>query len=208
MEDNKLCLEKQPLSDELLNKMNAYWRAANYLSAGQLYLLDNPLLKKPLTMDQIKKKIVGHWGTVPGQNFIYVHCNRVIKRYDLDMILLSGPGHGGNFMIANTYLEGSYSEIYPNISLGTVYRNLSLLADLGEIQKLSSFGGADRFDARTTPHCHFMCTRCGRVMDVFSEHIDRSLEDIAADFKDGQISDYKARFFGICNDCLSKEDTH
>ena len=116
MEDNKLCLEKQPLSNELLNKMNAYWRAANYLSAGQLYLLDNPLLKKPLTMDQIKKKIVGHWGTVPGQNFIYVHCNRVIKRYDLDMILLSGPGHGGNFLIANTYLEGSYSEVYPNIS--------------------------------------------------------------------------------------------
>ena len=116
MEDNKLCLEKQPLSDELLNKMNAYWRAANYLSAGQLYLLDNPLLKKPLTTDQIKKKIVGHWGTVPGQNFIYVHCNRVIKRYDLDMILLSGPGHGGNFLIANTYLEGSYSEVYPNIS--------------------------------------------------------------------------------------------
>ena len=110
------CLEKQPLSQEMLDKMDAYWRAANYLSAGQLYLLDNPLLKEPLTMDQIKKKIVGHWGTVPGQNFVYVHCNRVIKRYDLDMILLSGPGHGGNFMIANTYLEGSYSEIYPNIS--------------------------------------------------------------------------------------------
>ena len=110
------CLEKQPLSQEMLEKMDAYWRAANYLSAGQLYLLDNPLLKEPLTMDQIKKKIVGHWGTVPGQNFVYVHCNRVIKRYDLDMILLSGPGHGGNFMIANTYLEGTYSEIYPNIS--------------------------------------------------------------------------------------------
>ena len=110
------CLEKQPLSQEMLDKMDAYWRASNYLSAGQLYLLDNPLLKKPLSMDQIKKKIVGHWGTVPGQNFVYVHCNRVIKRYDLDMILLSGPGHGGNFMIANTYLEGSYSEIYPNIS--------------------------------------------------------------------------------------------
>ena len=110
------CLEKQPLCQEMLDKMDAYWRAANYLSAGQLYLLDNPLLKEPLTMDQIKKKIVGHWGTVPGQNFVYVHCNRVIKRYDLDMILLSGPGHGGNFMIANTYLEGTYSEIYPNIS--------------------------------------------------------------------------------------------
>ena len=117
--DNKLCLEKQPLSTEMLEKMNAYWRAANYLSAGQLYLLDNPLLREPLTQDQIKKKIVGHWGTVPGQNFVYVHCNRVIKRYDLDMILLSGPGHGGNFLIANTYLEGTYSEIYPNISRDT-----------------------------------------------------------------------------------------
>ena len=116
MEDNKLCLEKQPLNQEMLDKIDAYWRAANYLSAGQLYLLDNPLLREPLTMDQIKKKIVGHWGTVPGQNFVYAHCNRVIKRYDLDMILLSGPGHGGNFMIANTYLEGSYSEVYPNIS--------------------------------------------------------------------------------------------
>ena len=117
MENNTVtCLEKQPLCEEMLTKMNAYWRAANYLSAGQLYLLDNPLLKKPLSLDQIKKKIVGHWGTVPGQNFVYVHCNRVIKRYDLDMILLSGPGHGGNFLIANTYLDGSYSEIYPNIS--------------------------------------------------------------------------------------------
>ena len=117
MENNTgTCLEKQPLCEEMLTKMNAYWRAANYLSAGQLYLLDNPLLKKPLSLDQIKKKIVGHWGTVPGQNFVYVHCNRVIKRYDLDMILLSGPGDGGNFLIANTYLDGSYSEIYPNIS--------------------------------------------------------------------------------------------
>ena len=117
MENNTgTCLEKQPLCEEMLTKMNAYWRAANYLSAGQLYLLDNPLLKKPLSLDQIKKKIVGHWGTVPGQNFVYVHCNRVIKRYDLDMILLSGPGHGDNFLIANTYLDGSYSEIYPNIS--------------------------------------------------------------------------------------------
>lgn len=117
MENNTgTCLEKQPLCEEMLTKMNAYWLAANYLSAGQLYLLDNPLLKKPLSLDQIKKKIVGHWGTVPGQNFVYVHCNRVIKRYDLDMILLSGPGHGGNFLIANTYLDGSYSEIYPNIS--------------------------------------------------------------------------------------------
>ena len=107
----------------------------------------------------------------------------------------------------DTGVYENMKQIYPNISLGTVYRNLSLLADLGEIQKLSSFGGADRFDARTAPHCHFMCTCCGRVMDVFSEHIDKSLEDIAADFTDGQISDYKARFFGICNDCLQK-DSH
>ena len=86
------------------------------MAAGQLYLLDNPLLREPLTMEHIKKKIVGHWGTVPGQNFVYTHLNRVIKKYDLDMIYISGPGHGGNFMVANTYLEGSYSEIYPNIS--------------------------------------------------------------------------------------------
>ena len=110
------CLEKQPLNDEMLQKMDAYWRAANYLSAGQLYLLDNPLMRAPLTMEHIKKKIVGHWGTVPGQNFVWTHCNRVIKRYDLDMIYISGPGHGGNFQIANTYLEGTYSEEYPNIS--------------------------------------------------------------------------------------------
>ncbi len=111
-----VCEEKGPITDELLQKMNAYWRAANYLSAGQLYLLENPLLKKPLTKEMVKKKIVGHWGTVPGQNFIYTHLNRAIKRYDLNMIFLSGPGHGGNFFIANTYLEGSYSEVYPNIS--------------------------------------------------------------------------------------------
>lgn len=108
--------EKGPLTDAYLAKMNAYWRATNYLAAGQLYLLDNPLLREPLTMEHVKKKIVGHWGTVPGQNFVYTHLNRVIKKYDLDMILISGPGHGGNFFVANTYLEGTYSEIYPNIS--------------------------------------------------------------------------------------------
>ena len=108
--------EKGPITDELLGRMDAWFRAANYLSAGQLYLLENPLLKKPLTLDMIKKKIVGHWGTVPGQNFVFVHLNRVIKRYDLDLILLSGPGHGGNFYIANDYLDGTYSEVYPNIS--------------------------------------------------------------------------------------------
>ena len=106
----------EELDDKMLDKINRYWNAANYLSACQLYLLDNPLLREPLKKEHIKKKIVGHWGTVPGQNFIYAHLNRVINKYDLDMIYLSGPGHGGNFMVANTYLEGSYSEVYPNIS--------------------------------------------------------------------------------------------
>ena len=110
------CLEKQPLTEEYLQKMDAYWRATNYLSAAQLYLLDNPLLREPLTLDHIKNKIVGHWGTVPGQNFVYVHMNRIIKKYDQDMILISGPGHGGNFFVSNTYLEGTYSEVYPNVS--------------------------------------------------------------------------------------------
>lgn len=103
-------------SENYLEKTDAYWRATNYLSAAQLYLLDNPLMHEPLKPEHIKKKIVGHWGTVPGQNFIYVHLNRIIKKYDLDMILISGPGHGGNFFVANTYLEGTYSEIYPNVS--------------------------------------------------------------------------------------------
>ena len=118
MAEEKLysCPEKGPITDELLRRMDAWWRAANYLAAGQLYLLENPLLKKPLTREMVKKKIVGHWGTVPGQNFVFVHLNRVIKRYDLDLILLSGPGHGGNFFIANDWLDGSYSEVYPNIS--------------------------------------------------------------------------------------------
>jgi xylulose-5-phosphate/fructose-6-phosphate phosphoketolase len=106
----------QPLSDELLGRMNAYWRAANYLSVGQIYLYGNPLLKRPLTLDDIKHMLLGHWGTTPGQNFIYVHLNRIIGKYDLDMIYVSGPGHGGPALVANTYLEGTYSEIYPDIS--------------------------------------------------------------------------------------------
>ena len=103
------------MNENYLKKMDAYWRAANYLSAAQLYLLDNPLLREPLKREHVKKKIVGHWGTVPGQNFVYVHMNRAIKKYDLDMIYLSGPGHGGNFFVANAYLEGTYSEVYPNV---------------------------------------------------------------------------------------------
>ena len=104
------------LNDEMLHKMDEYFRAANYLSAGQLYLLDNPLLKRKLTFDDIKHTIVGHWGTVPGQNFIYLHLKRIIKEYDLNMIYISGPGHGGNAMISNNYLDGTYSEVYPNIT--------------------------------------------------------------------------------------------
>ncbi len=102
-------------SKEYLEKIDAFWRAANYLSAAQLYLLDNPLLRETLKREHIKKKIVGHWGTVPGQNFVYAHLNRAIKKYDLDMIFISGPGHGGNFFVSNSYLEGTYSEVYPNV---------------------------------------------------------------------------------------------
>jgi len=106
----------KPLSRDLLQKMNAYWRAANYLSVGQLYLYDNPLLRKPLEQRHVKPMLLGHWGTTPGQNFIYVHLNRIIKKYDLDMFYVSGPGHGGPALVGNTYLEGTYSEIYPDIS--------------------------------------------------------------------------------------------
>ena len=107
---------RTPATEELLVSMNKYWRASNYLAACQLYLLDNPLLEKPLAEEDIKKKIVGHWGTIPGQNFIYTHLNRVIKEFDLDMIYVSGPGHGGNAMVAQDWLDGSYQEVYPNIT--------------------------------------------------------------------------------------------
>ena len=106
----------QPLPPELLRKMNAYWRAANYLSVGQIYLYDNPLLKKPLKLEHVKPRLLGHWGTTPGLNFLYVHLNRIIKQYDLNAIYVTGPGHGGPGLVANTYLEGTYSEVYPNIS--------------------------------------------------------------------------------------------
>src|SRR5450432_1743808 len=104
------------LTPEMRDRIDAYWRAANYLSVGQIYLFDNPLLRKPLSLTDVKRMLLGHWGTTPGQNFIYVHLNRVIKKYDLDMIYVSGPGHGGPAVVSNTYLEGTYSEIYPNIS--------------------------------------------------------------------------------------------
>ena len=109
-------IKNKPLSKKLLCKMNAYWRAANYLSVGQLYLRDNPLLRVPLELSHVKSMLLGHWGTTPGQNFIYVHLNRLIKKYDLDMIYISGPGHGGPALVGNTYLEGTYSEVYPEIT--------------------------------------------------------------------------------------------
>src|SRR5712664_2743932 len=108
---------KRPLSQEELRKMHAYWRAANYLSVGQIYLYANPLLQEPLKLAHIKPRLLGHWGTTPGLNFIYVHFNRLIKKYDLNAIYIAGPGHGGPGLVANTYLEGSYSEFYPKIPM-------------------------------------------------------------------------------------------
>jgi xylulose-5-phosphate/fructose-6-phosphate phosphoketolase len=132
------------LSAELLNRMNAYWRAANYLSVGQIYLYDNPLLKRPLRLSDVKPLVVGHWGTTPGQNFIYVHLNRVIKKYDLDMFYVAGPGHGGPAIVGNTYLEGSYTEIYPDISQDE--------AGLKKLFKQFSFpGGISSHVAPSTP---------------------------------------------------------
>jgi xylulose-5-phosphate/fructose-6-phosphate phosphoketolase len=109
-------MQSKPVDAELLQRMDAYWRAANYLSVGQIYLYDNPLLREPLKLEHIKRLLLGHWGTTPGQNFIYVHLNRLIRQYDLNMIYMSGPGHGGPALVGNVYLEGTYSEIYPHIS--------------------------------------------------------------------------------------------
>src|SRR5256714_1813906 len=108
-------VSNQPLSQEELRKMNAYWRAANYLSVGQIYLYANPLLRKPLKLEHVKPRLLGHWGTTPGLNFIYVHFNRLIKKYDFNVIYVCGPGHGGPGMVANTYLEGTYTELYSGI---------------------------------------------------------------------------------------------
>ena len=133
----------KPLPRELLDKMDAYWRAANYLSVGQIYLYDNPLLKRPLAPTDMKHMLLGHWGTTPGQNFIYVHLNRVIKKYDLDMIYVSGPGHGGPALVGNTYLEGTYSEIYPHISQDE--------AGLQKLFKQFSFPGG--IPSHVSPEC-------------------------------------------------------
>jgi xylulose-5-phosphate/fructose-6-phosphate phosphoketolase len=136
-------MKTNTLSPELLQKMDAYWRAANYLSVGQLYLYDNPLLRRPLVMADVKRMLLGHWGTTPGQNFIYVHLNRIIKQYDLDMIFVSGPGHGGPAVVGNTYLEGTYSEIYPNISQDE--------AGLQKLFKQFSFPGG--IPSHASPEC-------------------------------------------------------
>ncbi len=135
---------KRTLNPEALSRTNAYWRAANYLSVGQIYLYNNPLLREKLEMTDVKPLVVGHWGTTPGQNFIYAHLNRVIKKYDLDMFYVAGPGHGGPALVANTYLEGSYSEIYPNISQDE--------KGLKKLFKQFSFpGGISSHVAPTTP---------------------------------------------------------
>ena len=136
--------KNKPLSHDLLQKMNAYWRAANYLSVGQIYLYDNPLLKEPLKMEHVKPLVVGHWGTTPGQNFIYVHLNRIIKKYDLDMIYIAGPGHGGPAIVGNVYLEGTWSKVYPNVTQDE--------AGLKKLFKQFSFpGGISSHVAPTTP---------------------------------------------------------
>ena len=107
---------KGPLSPEMLDRINRYWRAANYLCIGQIYLFENPLLREPLKAEQIKPRLLGHWGTSPGQNLIYIHLNRLIKEHDADIIYISGPGHGGPSLNACSYLEGSYTEVHPEIT--------------------------------------------------------------------------------------------
>jgi xylulose-5-phosphate/fructose-6-phosphate phosphoketolase len=108
---------EHPLSAELLRKMDAWWRAANYLAVGQIYLKDNPFLRQPLRLDHVKPRFLGHWRTTPGLNFIYVHLNRLITEHGLNLIYVTGPGHGGPGIVANTYLEGSYTEIYPDVGM-------------------------------------------------------------------------------------------
>src|SRR5256714_1477324 len=137
-------VSNQPLSPEELRKMNAYWRAANYLSVGQIYLYANPLLREPLKPEHVKPRLLGHWGTTPGLNFIYVHFNRLIKKYDLNVIYICGPGHGGPGMVANTYLEGTYTEFY-----SSVQQNEEGMKKL--FNQFSFPGGIPSHDAPETP---------------------------------------------------------
>jgi len=137
-------MKLKTLAPELLHKMDAYWRASNYLSVGQIYLYDSPLLKEPLQLSDVKPIVVGHWGTTPRQNFIYVHLNRAIAKYDLNMFCIAGSGHGDPALVSHTYLEGAYSEIYPNISQDEV--------SLQKLFKQFSFlGGISSHVAPTTP---------------------------------------------------------
>ncbi len=131
------------ITKSLLQKMDAYWRASNYLSVGQIYLLDNPLLREPLQKAHIKPNLLGHWGTTPGQNFIYVHLNRAINAYDLNMLYISGPGHGGPAIVGNVYLEGTYSEFYPEITQDE--------AGLKKLFKQFSFPGG--IPSHVSPEC-------------------------------------------------------
>jgi xylulose-5-phosphate/fructose-6-phosphate phosphoketolase len=114
--NTQLMTRPAALSASQLQLMDAYWRAANYLAVGQIYLLDNPLLREPLKIEHVKPRLLGHWGTTPGLNFLYVHLNRAIVERDLNVIYITGPGHGGPALVAQTYLEGTYSEVYPNVS--------------------------------------------------------------------------------------------
>ncbi|MEO6689634.1 MAG: phosphoketolase family protein, partial [Dokdonella sp.] len=137
-------MKTHTLTPDLLHKIDAYWRAANYLSVGQMYLYDNPLLREPLKLSHVKPLVVSHWGTTPGQNFIYVHLNRVIKKHDLDMIYVAGPGHGGPAIVGNVYLEGTWSEVYPDVTPDE--------AGLKKLFKQFSFpGGISSHVAPTTP---------------------------------------------------------
>jgi len=108
--------DAMPLTAEELRRMNAYWRAANYLSVGQIYLYDNPLLREPLKIEHVKRRLLGHWGTTPGLNFVYAHINRLIKKHDLNAIYLAGPGHGGPGLVANRYFEGTYTQFSPDLT--------------------------------------------------------------------------------------------
>ena len=143
MKPDASMLDPRFSAPDLLARMDAYWRAANYLSVGQIYLRDNPLLRRPLALSDVKRMLIGHWGTTPGQNFIYVHLNRAIKKYDLDMIYVCGPGHGGPTVVAHTYLEGTYSEVYPEIGRDE--------AGLQKLFKQFSFPGG--IPSHASPEC-------------------------------------------------------
>ncbi|MBV9625672.1 MAG: phosphoketolase, partial [Acidobacteria bacterium] len=159
-------VSQSPLSEDELAKINAYWRAANYLSVGQIYLYANALLREPLKLEHIKPRLLGHWGTTPGLNFIYAHLNRVIRKHDLNVIYICGPGHGGPGMVANAYLEGTYSELYPNI--------LENEDGIGRLCKQFSFpGGIPSHAAPETPGSiheggelgYSLSHACGAVFD-------------------------------------------